>query len=182
MRIHTILVTGLLFGAIAKLQPFEPVVVVGRSMEPTLHDRQIVLASKNIESISRGDVIVFKMDGDTLIKRVAYLPGDQYTVYKNGPMWLTPANASEERNFKCAMPETRVRTVPPGKIFVIGDNYLEASDSREFGPVDIQTVIAKIIHADGSAEVFNGVRLSHSMATRQDEAHSEAGVSAPNPT
>jgi len=166
MRLHTILITGLLFGAIAKLQPIEPVVVVGRSMEPTLHDRQFVLASKNIKSISRGDVIVFKMDGATLIKRVAYLPGDKYTEYKNGPVWMTPANALEESRFKPWMPETRVRTVPEGKIFVLGDNYREAADSREFGLVDFQSVTAKVINAGTAMEVFDGIHLSGNMAAQ----------------
>ena len=39
----------------------------------------------------------------------------------------------------------RVREVQNGKLFLTGDNYLHSTDSREFGWLDIQAVLAKVV-------------------------------------
>jgi signal peptidase I len=35
--------------------------------------------------------------------------------------------------------------VPPGKIYLLGDNTKESEDSRYFGPRDVTTVLGKVM-------------------------------------
>src|SRR3954464_7676759 len=61
---------------------YQPVKVEGGSMEPGLEDQERIFINKlvyRVESIERGDIIVFRYPRDTqksFIKRVIGLPGD----------------------------------------------------------------------------------------------------------
>ncbi len=39
----------------------------------------------------------------------------------------------------------RIERIEDGKVFVIGDNPASSTDSRQFGWLDIRTVVAKVI-------------------------------------
>jgi signal peptidase I len=78
------------------------------------------------------------------IKRVVGLPGDTITcrggkVFRNGaPVdepYLDPGTQTEN----CA----RTTTVPPGELFVMGDNRGNSQDSRAFGPIDRDDVVGR---------------------------------------
>jgi signal peptidase I len=94
----------------------------------------------------RGDVVVFKdvrgQERD-LIKRVIGVEGDMIgivngVVYRNG-------QALEEPYILSALPgqEMRAQTVPPGHVFVMGDNRPASSDSRSWGPVPLEAIIGR---------------------------------------
>lgn len=123
------------------------------SMEPTLmvHDRVFVnKLSYDVGSIHRGDIIVFKRPPNepdptihNLIKRVIGLPGDTLeaqdgVVYVNGKIlsepYLPPGTITDD------LPPT---TVPPGQLFVMGDNRGDSEDSRYFGTINKNLVVGK---------------------------------------
>src|SRR5262245_12261650 len=98
----------------------------------------------------RGDIIVFPYPRDTtrdFIKRVVGLPGErievrQHRVYINGEPLKEPYVKLDERS---AMQPSRFshwgpEIVPPGKLFVMGDNRDNSADSREWGFLDSQQV------------------------------------------
>jgi signal peptidase I len=62
-------VIGLILVSLLLLQPYKLVVVVGRSMLPTLEGGQILLAKKT-NSFERGDIIVVKEEDSIIIKRI----------------------------------------------------------------------------------------------------------------
>lgn len=121
---------------------YQPVKVEGGSMEPGLEDQERIVINKLVyrwESISRGDIVVFRYPRDTrksFIKRVIALPGDRVSisyghVYVNGRLVQEPY-VPEEYLDTVSYPE---RLVPPNAYFVLGDHRSMSNDSREFGPV-----------------------------------------------
>lgn len=74
---------GLLGLAIILLNIFDVDMVDGRSMEPTYKDRELLLSSQIFKTIDPGDVIVFKEQGEVLIKRVWYI-SRQHLIYVLG--------------------------------------------------------------------------------------------------
>jgi signal peptidase I len=86
-----------------------------------------------------------KPPGQELIKRVVGLPGDtvearEGAVFVNGrPLsepYLQPGIVTDN------LPPT---IVPPGDVFVMGDNRGDSSDSRVFGPIDEDTIVGRAL-------------------------------------
>jgi signal peptidase I len=133
--------------------------VVGSSMNPSLQDNDLVLASRvdyRLHAPERGDIVIVKDPYDpsqNFIKRVIGLPGDHVLiraghVYINStrldepylaPDWHTTANWP-------AFPDgPDGEVVPPGSYFVLGDNRDRSSDSRLFGYVGEGQIEGKAI-------------------------------------
>src|SRR5437660_5874069 len=85
---------------------YQPVKVEGSSMEPGLEDQERIFINKlvyRIETIGRGDVIVFRYPRDhrkSFIKRVIGIPGDRVRVidgrvYLNGELLPEPYVSQE---------------------------------------------------------------------------------------
>ncbi|MEJ5240496.1 MAG: signal peptidase I [Anaerolineales bacterium] len=123
--------------------------VEGFSMLPTLQNGELVLVSKisyRFGAIQRGDIVVFRHPLNTrqeLIKRVIGLPGDQ-VVIENGQLILNGTALVEP--YISAPPRYNGRwEVPPGYLFVLGDNRNDSSDSHSWGLLPIENVIGKAI-------------------------------------
>jgi signal peptidase I len=132
---------------------FEPLRVVGNSMDPTLREQDRVLVLKLVEA-RRGELVVFKNPLDpaqNVIKRVVAVAGDRVAIregrlYVNGleigePYLVHPSDRDAALDF----PET---LVGPGSIFVLGDNRIVSQDSRRpFGPIDVKNVVGRAVLA-----------------------------------
>ncbi|SER63950.1 signal peptidase I [Psychrobacillus sp. OK032] len=132
--------------------------IVGESMMPTLHDHNHVLISK-VSKIKRMDVIIFHSDEkEDYVKRVIGLPGDTIT-YENDQLFINNNKVDEpflssyeayintETNFTGdfnLLELTGSKTVPPGKLFVLGDNRISSLDSRYFHFIDQKEVIGEL--------------------------------------
>jgi signal peptidase I len=123
------------------------------SMHETLLEGDRVLVNKvgyHLHEVHRGDVVVFRrppdfqVDDDDLIKRVVALPGE--TVQGKGRKVLVNGKALNEPYVEPACKGTddfRPVTVPAGKLWVMGDNRCDSSDSRVFGPIDRTLVVGR---------------------------------------
>lgn len=126
------------------------------SMLPTLQIGDHILVNKFLYSfrdIQRGDIIVFKFPQDEsrdFIKRVIGLPGE--TVEIRGTQVLVDGKPIEEAyavysSSALARSLDRDRygpvTVPPGKLFMMGDNRDHSMDSRVWGFLDVAKVKGK---------------------------------------
>lgn len=144
--------------------------VDGQSMEPTLQNDDRLIVNKIPRTIakvdgrqyvpSRGDIIIFNQDGlpgfigqKQLIKRVIGLPGERVTVTEGR---ITVYNKAFPNGFN---PDTTVgyrisalrtegnfdNTLNNNQLFVAGDNRGNSEDSRYFGPITTDQVVAKLV-------------------------------------
>ena len=142
-------VIGLLLASLLLLQPYKLVVVVGRSMLPTLKGGQILLAKKT-NSFERGDIIVLKEEDNIIIKRIKYLPNEYYyTVldFDESEMLLID---SEYNEMVVGIKKYGLNNIKKYKLgydsyFVLGDNSAESDDSRRFGPIHKEQILYKVI-------------------------------------
>jgi signal peptidase I len=123
------------------LQPYRPVIVQGRSMTPTFDDKQLVVSGPLNRAVRAGDIVLLEKDGTTLVKRVAMVPGDRYTelYVKYAHRWVMVKTRAQRRMVEKGM-KSRVRTVPEGLVYVLGDNPELSLDSRNFGMVPLESV------------------------------------------
>lgn len=131
---------------------YQPVRVEGTSMLPRLEDHDRLFINKfvyHIESVHRGDVVVFHYPRDpqkSYIKRVIAVPGDRLWI-DHGQVWLNgeplpEAYVPQKYRDTRSMAET---VVPDGMYFMMGDHRSISSDSREFGPVERGLIYGKAV-------------------------------------
>ncbi|MCA9001238.1 MAG: signal peptidase I [Planctomycetes bacterium] len=125
--------------------------VRGASMMPGIHDRDRILVDRvtyAFSEVERGDIIVMRYPLDpTLdyIKRVVALPGDD-VVIQYGGVWVNGQPVEQPYvDVKALDPSTSLHTtVLEDHYFVLGDNRIRSSDSREFGQVKRSLVRGKV--------------------------------------
>jgi signal peptidase I len=131
---------------------YQPVRVEGTSMLPRLEDHDRLFINKfvyHIESIQRGDVVVFHYPLDpekSYIKRVIALPGDRLWIDR-GEVWLN-GKALDEGYVPRRYRDNRSMAemiVPDDTYFMMGDHRSISSDSREFGPVERDLIYGKAV-------------------------------------
>ena len=150
--IETIVLTILMFLVIRfAVQNFN---VEGTSMEPSLHDTELILVDKwtyLFHPPQRGDVIVFVAPPDPnldYVKRIIGVPGDRITIDNTTVIvdgitlkesYVDPANQGNIFNYK----NIHNMLVPPNKYFVLGDDRIRSSDSRDWGFVPHNNIIGR---------------------------------------
>lgn len=111
--------------------------VNGDSMNPTLHDQQLLLAKKS-KSITYNTIAIFNFKDQLLIKRVIGLPGDNIKIqndqlFLNGKFLLKLNNSSFD-NLNLIINQNN--------FFALGDNLANSLDSRHFGTFFITDITA----------------------------------------
>lgn len=124
-------------------------VVEGESMLPNFERGERLLVNKlafRWRAPARGDVVVFHAPGGLnkeFIKRVVGLPGERVEirdglVYVNGQLLDEPWQPIRDHT---AFPPY---VVPPGQVFVLGDNRPNSNDSRTWGGgLPIQRIVGR---------------------------------------
>lgn len=139
----TVLVIGLIFRALV-LQPF---VVDGNSMEPNFQDKQALMVDKvtfKARLPRRGEAVIFRAPtnpSEDYIKRLIGFPGETVMIV-NGQVYINGRLFSEnyindpgQTYINSDKNEVLRKTLGPNEYFVMGDNRLHSSDSREWGTV-----------------------------------------------
>jgi len=96
--------------------------VPSASMEPAIKKESLIFGVRVINTLNRGDIIIFEHINLTLVKRVSALPGDNVQI------------------------GGEVVTVPEGHCYVLGDNCKDSIDSRYWTDpfVPLERIIAKL--------------------------------------
>jgi signal peptidase I len=151
-RLRTVSASGALLVGAALGSPLRPAIVSGESMTPTLRSGQVILCSRDgrSEELHRGDVILFRRDGEVCVKRVFALGGDRFwqtqgfTARGNVPSLL--AVGMRVTAWRQRYPRFRFQqvTVPEGTVYVVGDG-LSSVDSRAWGAVPSEHVLGRVV-------------------------------------
>lgn len=151
--IKFIVVAGILI-FILRTYIANPFIVKGASMEPTFHNNNYLIVdqlSYKLKDPSRGDVIVLRStrNRDFLIKRIIGLPGEKVSM-REGKITIT----NTENPDGIVIPDDHVEpkrqtnqtftfSLGPTEYFVMGDNRIESSDSREWGPLERDHIVGR---------------------------------------
>ena len=136
---------------VGRAQLASPVRIASGSMTPTLLAGDVVLVDRtglDADDLRRGDLVTFSgpLDGVESLKRVVALPGDTVGIvdavlHVNGRPGDEPyVDASEWDGMFTA----RVH-VPPGAVYVLGDERISSVDSRQFGPVPLSRLDGRVL-------------------------------------
>lgn len=135
----------------------QPYVVSGASMEPAISFNEYLVVDKlsmHFEKPKRGEVLVFSYPLDTsviFVKRVIGLPGE--TVRITGSSIEVSSTTTEptilaepyviSSEFASSTVGKDEVTLGPDEYFMMGDNRVHSSDSREWGPLRERYIIGR---------------------------------------
>jgi signal peptidase I len=124
--------------------------VVGVSMLPTYKEGQYVFATNLDKNYYVGDVVLIRHNSETLIKRVAYTSGQKILCADLGirSYALLPPMKNVDKQISYLKKhgiKAFIFQIPKDHVFVIGDNESASEDSRNFGPIEVSEIFAKVI-------------------------------------
>lgn len=135
----------------------QPFFVKGASMEPSFEDGDYLIIdeiSYRLSQPQRGDVIVFRYPYDPsqfFIKRIVGLPGETVRIKNNEVIIYNKQNPKGfilKEDYLSSSQKTlgdMEKKLDDNDYFVLGDNRLESSDSRIWGPVNKSFIIGRAV-------------------------------------
>lgn len=112
-----------------------PVKVDGESMYSTLNHKDILILNKLDKNYNRFDIVIIDMDGTKLVKRIIGLPGENIE-YKDNVLYIDGKEVKDidlSRTNDFSLEELYgITALPDDYYFVMGDNRLHSSDSRDY--------------------------------------------------
>ncbi len=119
----------------------------GPSMQPNLYAGFRVMMEKisyYLHEPQRGDIVVVErpIEEGNLIKRVIGLPGETIEV-RGGHTFINGEPIDEPWGCIFGGQDQNPTQVPADSIFIMGDNRPASRDSREIGPVPIDSIIGR---------------------------------------
>lgn len=152
--IVSILLSALVVIMVAFTFVFRFVGVVGDSMVPTLHENDWLLVRAINTEFEQGDIIISTQPNafnEPIVKRVIAKGGQTVNIdFTTGEVFVDGVLLKEDY---IAEPTTTQQdiafpvTVPEGKLFVLGDNRNDSTDSRSsaIGMIDERYIIGKVM-------------------------------------
>ena len=118
-------------------------------MEPFLYEGVLILCSKNIDNLKRSNVVIFNNGPDSTyeIKRVIGLPNEKIEIV-DGLLLINDCKSEYDSSFKFPLNvsnETKQWKLAKDQYFVIGDNTLHSTDSRDYGSITKSQISSKFI-------------------------------------
>lgn len=149
-KIFSIFLVAFIGAAFIRTFVLEGFIVIGDSMEPTIHSGDYVFINKVAYWSSepeRGDIVVANSRApreEKVIKRIIGMPGERFAIEK-GAIVIRATRLeegvilSEGYLTETSTPSVGITLIKldPKEYFALGDNRAVSIDSRELGPIDI---------------------------------------------
>lgn len=121
--------------------------VSGNDMFPAVKDGDLAIAFRIQQEYVKDDVVVYTVNGETRIGRIAARGSDVVTLDDSGALLVNGTNQTGEILYPTYAKEALEYpyAVPEGSVFILGDYRTQAEDSRDFGAVSLENVQAKVI-------------------------------------
>ena len=123
----------------------------GPSMEPNISAGRVVPVQKAASSdLRRGDVIVFHFPLGSerqFMKRIVALPGEQIEI-KNGIIFVDGHEIFEPYELHRDSGSMKPAVLSAGEYFVLGDNRPRSNDSRNWGPLPLESIAGRVVVPD----------------------------------
>jgi signal peptidase I len=153
-----IYVLALCAGAAYAASPYRVGFVCGESMSPALSNGEFyVLERASCQQLKRGDVVVFRQNGLTYLKRILATPGDRFYVIPrigvgDTDELIDAQDVDRVRQISKRYPYRGTwrlveRKVPAGHLYVVGDHLERSEDSRGYGFVEISAIEGRLVKA-----------------------------------
>lgn len=120
----------------------------GNEMFPAVTDGDLIVAFRLQKEYAKDDVAVYTVNGKHRIGRVVARGTDNVTIDENGVLLVNGTVQSGKILYPSFPREggiTYPYTVPDGHLFVMGDYRTQSEDSRDYGPIPMENVEAKVI-------------------------------------
>jgi len=129
-----------------------PKVPVSASMNPTveINDYMFFFKVTKNHKLKRGDIVLFTIDSDNeteYVKRVIGLPGEEIEIKENGDVYINGELLDEQYVDKLEIPMygAGITKIPEDSYFLMGDNRYDSWDSRDFGVINKENILGKLI-------------------------------------
>lgn len=133
LLVATVILIGAMGIGLIFNKHFSFIIIKGNYMSPLLKNGQIAVVKKTTD-LNYEDIVVFEHEGLN-VKRIIGVSGDCIKLY-NGRVYVNNVAMSP---YSYEGPEKEY--LLDDEVFVIGDNYLESYDSRDYGPISVSAVI-----------------------------------------
>ena len=119
----------------------------GLGMYPSFRDGDLVLAYRLHREYGKGDVVVYRLDGQLHLGRVAAGGGDVVVMDDSGRLLVNGSPQNGEILYPTYAREDTAYPVrvQEGAVFVLGDYRTQTRDSRDFGPIPLDDIQGKVI-------------------------------------
>ncbi len=135
---------------IIRTQFIDVVSVSSDSMSPTVCTGDVAVLARlsGDDNVADGEIVTFPspIDGTQMIKRVVATEG-QSAVIKDAELFVDGIRVDEPYVDHASIDGvyTPTVTVPPGFVYVLGDNREIAIDSRAYGPIPTSAIDGKLL-------------------------------------
>ncbi len=119
----------------------------GNSMFPAVKDGDLLIGYRMQRTYAKNDIVLYEHDGKLCVGRILGRASDLISLNDGGTLIVNGSAQSGEILYPTYAKDglEYPYTVPEGTVFILGDYRTQATDSRDFGPVALSDVKAKVI-------------------------------------